>query len=34
MSNKKLGKALDKANKEKIPCVIIIGENAVNKQKL
>lgn len=29
MSNKKLGKALDKANKEKIPYVIIIGENEV-----
>ncbi|MCM3671857.1 histidine--tRNA ligase [Mesobacillus maritimus] len=33
MSNKKLGKALDKANKEKIRKVIIIGENEVNKNQ-
>jgi histidyl-tRNA synthetase len=30
LSNKKIGKALDKANKEKIRNVIIIGENEVN----
>ncbi|MCS0791760.1 histidine--tRNA ligase [Cytobacillus firmus] len=33
MSNKKLGKALDKANKEKIPYVIIIGENEVKNNQ-
>lgn len=27
MGNKKIGKALNKANKEKIPYVIIIGED-------
>ncbi|MGM7684204.1 histidine--tRNA ligase [Cytobacillus sp. Hm23] len=34
MSNKKLGKALDKANKEKIPNVIIVGEDEVKKNHL
>ncbi|KON90148.1 histidine--tRNA ligase [Sporosarcina globispora] len=33
MSNKKLGKVLDKANKEKIRNVIIIGENEVNNNQ-
>ncbi|MCS0825782.1 His/Gly/Thr/Pro-type tRNA ligase C-terminal domain-containing protein [Cytobacillus firmus] len=33
MSNKKLGKALDKANKENIPYVIIIGENEVKNNQ-
>ena len=34
MSNKKLGKALEKANKEKIRYVIIIGENEVKNNQL
>ncbi|MDX8366754.1 histidine--tRNA ligase [Cytobacillus sp. IB215665] len=34
MSNKKLGKALVKANKEKIPYVIIVGEDEVKKNQL
>ncbi|MFS1515317.1 histidine--tRNA ligase [Bacillus sp. SCS-151] len=34
MSNKRLGKALDKANKEKIPYVIIVGEDEVKKNQL
>ena len=33
MSNKKLGKALDKANKEKIRNVIIIGEDEVRNNQ-
>lgn len=33
MSNKKLGKALEKANKEKIRYVIIIGENEVENNQ-
>lgn len=33
MSNKKLGKALDKANKEKIRNVIIIGEDEIKKNQ-
>lgn len=33
MSNKKLGKALDKANKEKIRYVIIIGENELENNQ-
>ncbi|MCM3238692.1 histidine--tRNA ligase [Heyndrickxia oleronia] len=33
MSNKKLGKALEKANKEKIRYVIIIGENEVKNNQ-
>ncbi|MDX8046778.1 histidine--tRNA ligase [Gracilibacillus sp. S3-1-1] len=34
MSNKKIGKALDKVNKEKVPYVIIIGENEVNNNQI
>ncbi|WP_100404120.1 histidine--tRNA ligase [Bacillus sp. FJAT-42315] len=34
LSNKKLGKALDKANKENIPNVIIIGENEVRNNQI
>src|SRR5690606_14589912 len=33
MSNKKLSKALDKANKEKIRNVVIIGENEVKNER-
>lgn len=32
MGNRKLGKALDSANKEKVPNVVIIGEDEVKKQ--
>ncbi|WP_260412309.1 His/Gly/Thr/Pro-type tRNA ligase C-terminal domain-containing protein [Alkalihalobacillus sp. TS-13] len=32
--NKKLGKALDKANKENIPNVIIIGEDEVRNNRI
>lgn len=34
LGKKKLGKALNKANKEKIPFVIIIGENEITNQSI
>ena len=33
LGNKKVGKALEKANKEKVRCVIIIGEDEVKNNQ-